>query len=960
MPSVVSELDANWPGYTGAERKRIISLKTSQQFQPSPKSPADRSRTASPDDPSTPSEDQFTRRPTRANAPSAPHALSKKIAALDMLCAGVSDVEVAARLGVFRGLLDQWRANEPELREDSSFVFDDASYNDLELVHFRLTDSALKDIENLANTTGNHTFSITFSGTEGSFFVPIGKNSSRFTFNTSSLTSPHDDSFNCLRIKGVSTQCLGRMVSRITVNAKEDSFSAAKERLTQLEDENKKSQTKEIKSNKYVASRTAISQSSHKQSNRCVNLKGKGNETTPQNLDSAIAPNRGQSQNPVGCGPSPPLSNPDVLARSLRERIIHILALRPYQRPELLLRLSRDGLSHAQKDQISDILSAVGRVGRQSAYYLMPSVVSELDANWPGYTGAERKRIISLKTSQQFQPSPKSPADRSRTASPDDPSTPSEDQFTRRPTRANAPSAPHALSKKIAALDMLCAGVSDVEVAARLGVFRGLLDQWRANEPELREKFRRLNTNTDSTPSTQISSFNQRSQVYDKSVGVRHQNPTTSTSNDVGSQHSVSSNSENTIPPHKRVRLDVPNTSSTFTDQQIDLPYSTSDKNTSRSSILHSFPNQNNDDHNNQTNTISPPLHDNLHPLDSYNRPNQPCTYNTAGGSEGESAEHTPFSNSSTGSSGYGGSNNGLTASSGVVNGSISVDDRREELARSTSRCPLTMSVHSECLSSRLQAEDQLSDGNMMNTLAYDITEQQALSQNIVGTDGFHVGDLNSKLAEIDRLYPEISTPEQASMYLSEFECTYPTYLRMYHSFSDIWKTVSNLRSQLLEATKTEGFDSATTTHLANQLDKFMRRSRSQKYRDDEIQLTLMVHKLRLLKQRLADSQHHNNGGCGRVSSVTSDDATGNKIGRRHSKNNSNHNIKSVSMKSSTNQTFSLSNNNVVQSSVGNNISINSSSTNIKNNSNHLTDNCYRQSLTDLSDYSSLLQCNQV
>ncbi|KAK4470156.1 hypothetical protein MN116_005738 [Schistosoma mekongi] len=278
------------------------------------------------------------------------------------------------------------------------------------------------------------------------------------------------------------------MVSRITVNAKEDSFSVAKERMSQLEDENKKSQTKEIKSSKSVASKTLPSQPSQKQSSRCVNLKGKGSEIPLQNMDFSISTNRTQSLNPVGCGPSPPLPNPEVSARSLRERIIHILALRPYQRPELLLRLSRDGLSNVQKDQISDILSAVGRVGRQSAYYLIPSVVSELDANWPGYTGAERKRIISLKTCQQSQTSPKTPTDRSRTASPDNSSTPSYDQFTRRPTRANAPSAPHALSKKIAALDMLCAGVSDVEVAARLGVFRGLLDQWRANESELREQ----------------------------------------------------------------------------------------------------------------------------------------------------------------------------------------------------------------------------------------------------------------------------------------------------------------------------------------------------------------------------------------------------------------------------------------------------------------------------------------
>lgn len=67
-----------------------------------------------------------------------------------------------------------------------------------------------------------------------------------------------------------------------------------------------------------MASRTAAPQSTHKQGNQGVNLKGKGNEISPQNIDFPNVANRVQSQNPVGCGPSPPLSNPDVLARSLR------------------------------------------------------------------------------------------------------------------------------------------------------------------------------------------------------------------------------------------------------------------------------------------------------------------------------------------------------------------------------------------------------------------------------------------------------------------------------------------------------------------------------------------------------------------------------------------------------------------------------------------------------------------
>lgn len=68
-------------------------------------------------------DDQFSRRPTRASAPSAPHALSKKIAALDLLAEGLSEAEVISRIGVSRDLLTRWRSVEKELREVGSLVF---------------------------------------------------------------------------------------------------------------------------------------------------------------------------------------------------------------------------------------------------------------------------------------------------------------------------------------------------------------------------------------------------------------------------------------------------------------------------------------------------------------------------------------------------------------------------------------------------------------------------------------------------------------------------------------------------------------------------------------------------------------------------------------------------------------------------------------------------------------------
>lgn len=49
-----------------------------------------------------------------------------------------------------------------------------------------------------------------------------------------------------------------------------------------------------------------------------------------------------------------------VQERPLRERVMHLLALRPYKRPELILRLQRDGLTGGDKDGLDSVMMEVG------------------------------------------------------------------------------------------------------------------------------------------------------------------------------------------------------------------------------------------------------------------------------------------------------------------------------------------------------------------------------------------------------------------------------------------------------------------------------------------------------------------------------------------------------------------------------------------------------------------------
>lgn len=52
-------------------------------------------------------------------------------------------------------------------------------------------------------------------------------------------------------------------------------------------------------------------------------------------------------------------SSCDLQEKPLRERVMHLLALRPYRRPELILRLQKDGLTAGDKNMLNSVLMEV-------------------------------------------------------------------------------------------------------------------------------------------------------------------------------------------------------------------------------------------------------------------------------------------------------------------------------------------------------------------------------------------------------------------------------------------------------------------------------------------------------------------------------------------------------------------------------------------------------------------------
>ncbi|VDP69046.1 unnamed protein product [Echinostoma caproni] len=217
-----------------------------------------------------------------------------------------------------------------------------------------------------------------------------------------------------------------------------------------------------------------------------------------------------------------------------------------------------------------------------------------------------------------------------------------------------------------------------------------------------------------------------------------------------------------------------------------------------------------------------------------------------SGGSEGESAAHTPCSYVSSGSSTHGGIPPGqVTIHTTVVDG---VNRRGNRNGPSSRQLSGLLTQHVACdLDESVMTQDTGRDTNSKGRS--ESSCRTAASSRIEDLSP----DLSSKFAELDRMFPRISEASQVKLYRMEFERTYPGYSRLYHSFSEIWGTLHVHHSELLEATQHKNVDHLVTTRLADQLNALLDQVRTQQFCEKQTELTLMAHKLRLLKRRLGE-----------------------------------------------------------------------------------------------------------
>ncbi|NXC27888.1 ELL2 factor, partial [Campylorhamphus procurvoides] len=95
-----------------------------------------------------------------------------------------------------------------------------------------------------------------------------------------------------------------------------------------------------------------------------------------------------------------------VSLRPFRDRVIHLLALKNFKKPELLAHLKRDGIMPKDRDSLGKILQQVANMNpKENSFSLKEHFFKDIQKDWPGYSETDR-RTLEMILARQSAPSP--------------------------------------------------------------------------------------------------------------------------------------------------------------------------------------------------------------------------------------------------------------------------------------------------------------------------------------------------------------------------------------------------------------------------------------------------------------------------------------------------------------------------------------------------------------------------
>ncbi|XP_061544036.1 RNA polymerase II elongation factor ELL2 [Phycodurus eques] len=263
------------------------------------------------------------------------------------------------------------------------------------VLHVKLTETALRAIDSYQNCTNVSSLqpTIQFKGLQGRIKIPRTDSSSdashNFDFYLSNVGKDNPQgSFDCIHqyvsSSGAShLALLATVQDKVTICATNDSYQVTRERMTQAVEDTRERGTKVIKpGGQYRGKQVHV----RKPALSTPEIVPERKRSTPINPANTIRK----------C-----LSNNPVSQRPFRDRAVHLLALRPYKKLEVLARLQRDGINHKDRNSLGTTLQQVANLNpKDNTYSLKDFVYRDVQKDWPGYSEDEKiqvERIIARK-----------------------------------------------------------------------------------------------------------------------------------------------------------------------------------------------------------------------------------------------------------------------------------------------------------------------------------------------------------------------------------------------------------------------------------------------------------------------------------------------------------------------------------------------------------------------------------
>ncbi|KAK2583444.1 hypothetical protein KPH14_009418 [Odynerus spinipes] len=285
------------------------------------------------------------------------------------------------------------------------------------LIFVKLTDSAQRAIEdflrNRNKTSQNPT--IQFLGNEGQLSFPSTQSSHGSAGFTFSLSGNQDiegpqGGFECIQQTGpTSLESLGALPCKMRIQANDDVYETTRHRMAVAEENNKNKCTRVIKANGpdigrkvKVKGRTIPPPLNNNPRHReSSNIPPSSIANHQSRLSSSYKPAPSSNPPPVVRN-QPEKKVSDIMRRPLKERLIHLLALRPYKKPELYDRISREGIKERERSSMTTILKQVAFM-RDNTYHLHRYVWNDVQEDWPYYSEQE-KAMLKRRKPQNLTP----------------------------------------------------------------------------------------------------------------------------------------------------------------------------------------------------------------------------------------------------------------------------------------------------------------------------------------------------------------------------------------------------------------------------------------------------------------------------------------------------------------------------------------------------------------------------